>query len=257
MAPQLYYEWGFISVHALPGDISFMNNFSWNGFEMMTQAVVKGKTKLKILKTALDILNIEGVDAMTTSHLAAVCNINEGNLYYHFHTKQILVTTLYDIFHHHMTRLVSTSPDKVTTRSGSNMLHPIELYSDYLRSWFWLIWRFRFLFRDGPVILNQIPDLALRLRTMNREGEQVAMHVLQHMRQVGYLIIEDAELEALAANVCIIMSYWMSFLIMHRGSKVLPLRDMEWGIYQVRALYLPYASPPIHQYLKSQMELVH
>ncbi|WP_072573153.1 TetR/AcrR family transcriptional regulator [Granulibacter bethesdensis] len=233
-----------------------MHNFSWSGLEMMMQTAVKGKTKLKILKNALDILNVEGVDAMTTSHLAAVCNINEGNLYYHFRTKQILVTALYDIFYHHMTRLVSTSPDKIVARPDSDMLHPIELYSDYLRAWFWLIWRYRFLFRDGPVILTQIPDLAVKLRTMHREGEQVAMNVLQHMRQVGYLIIEDAELEALAANVCIIMSYWMSFLIMHRGSKVLPLRDMEWGIYQVRALYLPYASPYVHQYLKRQMELV-
>ncbi len=52
-------------------------------------------TKEKILEAARELFNKEGIDAITTRHVAARLGISHGNLCYHYPRKEILIEKLY------------------------------------------------------------------------------------------------------------------------------------------------------------------
>ncbi len=53
-------------------------------------------TKDKILKTALDLFNNRGLDKVSPRLIAEKVGISDGNLRYHFKTKELLITQLYE-----------------------------------------------------------------------------------------------------------------------------------------------------------------
>ncbi len=55
-------------------------------------------TRDRILDAALDLFNGRGPDRVTTAEIAEAVKINEGNLYYHFRTKELLVLALFARF---------------------------------------------------------------------------------------------------------------------------------------------------------------
>ncbi|NJL15496.1 MAG: TetR/AcrR family transcriptional regulator [Microscillaceae bacterium] len=56
----------------------------------------KINTKEKILKTALDLFNNEGVELVSLRQIARVLEISDGNLRYYFKSKEDLVVQLYE-----------------------------------------------------------------------------------------------------------------------------------------------------------------
>ncbi|MBS0481331.1 MAG: TetR/AcrR family transcriptional regulator [Proteobacteria bacterium] len=56
------------------------------------------KTRDRIVHTALTLFNEQGYGAVTTAMLAAACGISEGNLWYHFKTRQALLEAIGEQF---------------------------------------------------------------------------------------------------------------------------------------------------------------
>jgi AcrR family transcriptional regulator len=52
-------------------------------------------TKAKILEAARELFNKEGIDAITTRHIAARLGISHGNLCYHHPRKEVIIEKLY------------------------------------------------------------------------------------------------------------------------------------------------------------------
>ncbi|HEX8531754.1 MAG TPA: TetR/AcrR family transcriptional regulator [Cytophagales bacterium] len=52
-------------------------------------------TKEKILEAARELFNKEGIDAITTRHVAARLGISHGNLCYHYPRKELIIERLY------------------------------------------------------------------------------------------------------------------------------------------------------------------
>ena len=69
------------------------------GTKRSTAATSKGGvTRGRIVTLALGLFNENGPDRVTTAQIAAAAGINEGNLYYHFRTKEALVAAVLDGF---------------------------------------------------------------------------------------------------------------------------------------------------------------
>lgn len=77
-----------------------------NDAKRLTRA--RSSTRDRILDSALDLFNGRGPDRVTTAEIAEAVKINEGNLYYHFRTKESLVLALFARFEADAVALVAS-----------------------------------------------------------------------------------------------------------------------------------------------------
>lgn len=119
-----------------------------------TQPPRKRRTRDRILDAALDLFNDRGPDRVTTAEIALAVDINEGNLYYHFRTKELLVLALFARFEADAMTLVATVDGADEGAAAT--------YAGFLRQWFSLVWSYRFLFRDIVGLVALAPALVER-----------------------------------------------------------------------------------------------
>jgi AcrR family transcriptional regulator len=190
-------------------------------------------TRERILDVACRLLNERGIERVTTRLIADTAGINEGNLYYYFRTKEALCLALLTRLEAQALQLVAAPP------RAEPALVP---YGAMLREWFLLTWSYRFLFRDMAALGTTAPTLRRRLRRFSARLQHKTQTLLQGMRSAGLLVIDDAALQRLLANLWIVGSYWMNYLVLQHGLRVIKPEHLIWGLQQTRALYEPYLS---------------
>lgn len=189
----------------------------------------KPSTRDRVLDAALSLLNRHGPGAVTTRGIAEACGINEGNLYYHFRTREALLTALFDRFEAQALAAIEPVAAEGPTR-----------YAAALQRWFGVTWEYRFLFRDALAIGTEAPAVRRALRRLSLRLTTAAGETLAAMEAQGMLRIPDAQRDALRGNLAIVSSYWVSFLAMQRGTRSMTGAHLRWGEDQVRALLMPY-----------------
>ena len=182
-------------------------------------------TRDRILETARTLLNETSFDRVTTRLIADTAAINEGNLYYHFRTKQALVTALFARFETEATALLDAPP---IPEPG------------LLRRWFLLTWRYRFLFRDAHILQAAAPGLERNLPALITRLQDGTRNVFHTLAQAGLIAIEPEPLDRLVANIAIVSSYWISYLRLQSATPEITETHLAWGFEQLRSLYAPY-----------------
>ncbi len=192
-------------------------------------ATERRSTRERVLDVTLALLNRDGVEQVTTRLIAESAGINEGNLYYHFRTKEALYLALFDRFEHAALALLE--------RLGGD---DPATYAGALPAWFSLTWSYRFLFRDTLAVRSAAPGLRRGLRRLATRLLAEMARVMRAMQQGGLLLVADEDRDRLVANIGIVSCYWVSFLTLHRGMRTLTETHMQWGYRQVRSLYAPF-----------------
>ncbi len=191
----------------------------------------RGQTRARIVDTACALFNEHGAERTTTKAIAEAVGINEGNLYYHFRTKELLVLAVFERFERAAQDLLSDrDPDSVFDQDRR------------LHGWFELTWSYRFLFRDTLGLQAIAPALTARLRRLSIRLQSLVKAMIQTLSEAGMLQIAPEERDRLLDNLWIVASYWIAFLVTHRGVKQIAPRHLEWGFAQVRSLFVPYLS---------------
>ncbi|MEK3735338.1 MULTISPECIES: TetR/AcrR family transcriptional regulator [Paenibacillus] len=165
-------------------------------------------TKSRIVQTAVQLFNEQGIGKVSTNHIAAAALMSPGNLYYHFKNKsEIIQAILLDMYEEW--NEVWSLPEHVT-------LTQQHLEQKLLMN-FDILWRYRFFYREALSLFQA--DEALRLlhtEMMNtRLVEQEAF--IRRFITDGVLRIEaDSEqLQKLLIACWIIANNWLSFLEMN------------------------------------------
>lgn len=96
------------------------------------------KTRDRIVITALGLFNEQGYGAVTTAALASACGIAEGNLWYHFKTRQALLDAIGERFY-------DAIETRLALRPGDD---PLGDYAAMLEAVMAEFRAFRFLYRD-------------------------------------------------------------------------------------------------------------
>ncbi|MFC7554083.1 TetR/AcrR family transcriptional regulator [Pseudoroseomonas wenyumeiae] len=170
---------------------------------------------------------------MTTRLIAETAGINEGNLYYHFRTKEALYLALFARFE--AAALALFAPG---TAAGAD---PAAVPVERLRRWFLLTWSFRFLFRDAVALSAAAPLLRRRLQRLSLRLQAETRATIAAMEAAGLLALPEEEVrEKLLANLWIVSAYWISYLVLHLGLRRVTPAHLRWGYEQVRALLAPY-----------------
>lgn len=155
------------------------------------------RTRDRILETALALFNRDGYAAVTTAVLAAECGIAEGNLWYHFKTRQALLEALGARYAAAIESRLALAPQ------GDAVLDYARLLGMALREFR----TFRFLFRDqqaygehSRLIRDNAPGWLQRSFTQIEER-------LAALVDEGLLDWPRERLRDLAINATIILRY--------------------------------------------------
>jgi AcrR family transcriptional regulator len=154
-------------------------------------------TRERIVDTALELFNRQGYGAVTTANLAAQCGIAEGNLWYHFKTRQAVLDAIGDRFAAAIELRLALRPER----------DPVADYAGLLEAVMAEFRAFRFLYRDqqaygdsAAVIVTNAP------RWLEMTFDQVEAY-LEALVGAGLLDWPRERLRDLAINATIILRY--------------------------------------------------
>jgi AcrR family transcriptional regulator len=205
------------------------------------QAKAPRRTRERILETSLRLFNEFGEPNITTTIIAEELNISPGNLYYHFRNKDDIVDSIFVQFEGEIIRMLSVPANRRPT---------IEDVWVYLHLMFELVWRYRFFYRDLSDLLSRNRKLELQFKQIYKHKVLVARQLCDGLRGDGALEASDQEIEALAANMVVVASYWLSYeyvLNPRRYTEQQVMADaLMRGCYQVLSLVGPYLRGDTH-----------
>jgi AcrR family transcriptional regulator len=198
------------------------------------------RTRERIVETALALFNREGEPHVTTADIADEMNISPGNLYYHFRNKDEIVGELYGALEQSIAPLLG-----IPSAAAAN----VEDFWLFLHLLFERMWAYRFFYRDLDDITTRNAQIARRFALLTARGRDAVAVLCRGLRSAGAMNVSDAELAALAMNVIIVVTYWMSFQRLSRPVATGQDRDaagmrFEHAAAQVLALLAPYLYGP-------------
>jgi AcrR family transcriptional regulator len=193
----------------------------------------KRRTRERILELSHRLFNDFGEPNVTTSMIGDEMNISPGNLYYHFRNKDEIVNALFGDFEREIDTLLAAP---VARRVG------VEDAWLFLHLVFELIWKYRFIYRDLNDLLSRNRLVETHFRRILDDSTAVALQVASGLREAGELSASDAELRALATNLVVVATYWLSFEYVRNPRKPVDGAAMGRGVYHAMSMVAPYFS---------------
>jgi AcrR family transcriptional regulator len=191
------------------------------------------RTRERIVGTSLLLFNRSGAPHVTTADIAVEMGISPGNLYYHFRNKDEIVAELFAAFEQRLDALLSAPEGRMAD---------VEDLWLFLHLLFEAMWDFRFLFRDLDDVLSRDRRLAARFTRFMRRGADTVIELCRSMVATGAMRASEREIAALANNVVIVATYWMSYQRITVGEGKGPdgAINLDRAAYQVMSLIAPF-----------------
>ncbi|MGH6612469.1 MAG: TetR/AcrR family transcriptional regulator [Burkholderiaceae bacterium] len=193
------------------------------------------RTRERILDVSLRLFNDFGEPNVNTTQISEEMKISPGNLYYHFKNKDDIINCIFQQFERESDQLLA-----VPTARAAN----VEDAWLFLHLLFELIWKYRFFYRDLNNLLANNRTLEVKFKQLLTDKVQVARGLCEGLRSAGDLRAEPREIEALATNMVVVATYWLSYAYVldpRRSSEPQVVGEaLQRGCYQVMALTAPY-----------------
>ena len=186
------------------------------------------KTRDRILHTSLLLFNQEGEPNTTTVDIANEMDISPGNLYYHFRGKDSIIAELFEQFEQSILEVLQAP-----------VAEPLPLEDNwyYLYLVFEEMYSYRFLYANLSDLLERYPKLKQRFRRLLRHKREAMLAVWASLSQDA--ATAGAEAEALADNMVLLLSYWISHDQLLNAATT-PARSIHRGVYQLMSMLAPY-----------------
>jgi AcrR family transcriptional regulator len=159
-----------------------------------------------------------------------------GNLYYHFRNKDEIIGELYAALEARVSPLFATPPDRAPD---------VEDLWFLLHLLFEQMWAYRFFYRDLIELTSRNRRVALRFAELTQRGETTVIELCRGMVHAGAMRASEREIAAVARNVVIVATYWMSFQRTTHPPAASATEEsgpsLERAAYQVLALIAPFA----------------
>ena len=193
------------------------------------------RTRERILELSLKLFNEFGEPNITTTVISEEMNISPGNLYYHFRNKDDIVNSIFVQFEEEINRRLAISAERKPS---------IEDVWLYLRWMFELVWRYRFFYRDLNDLLSRNRKLELHFKQILAYKIRVAKQLCEQLRSEKALEADDQQIDALATNMVVIATYWLSYEYVRNPRNYTEQKAMSdalaRGCYQMLTLIEPY-----------------
>jgi len=191
---------------------------------------VRSKTKEKILRTALALLNNEGEVNITSVDIAAVMGISPGNLYYHYKGKDIIIGELFTDFEGEL-RQVLTAPVGKPMALEDNWIYLYIIFEE--------INDFRFFFLNLTAILERIPELKPKFTRLLSLMQKTFERLLSGLETSGHLSFRADEKAILSERLTAHFTYWLPYANL-RGLRGSPKSIIHEGVYAALTQITPH-----------------
>lgn len=188
------------------------------------------RTRERILETALALFNRLGEPNITTADIAGEMGISPGNLYYHFRNKNQIIGELFGAFERRLDALLVPPGGAAGVEDLWLVLHLL----------FEAMWDYRFLFRDLDEIVSRDRRLASRFALILRRGVRTVIELCRALVAAGSMRASEREMAALADNVALVATYWISYQNISSGPPSERRADLDRAAYQVLSLIAPF-----------------
>jgi AcrR family transcriptional regulator len=189
------------------------------------------RTRERILEASLLLFNRDGEPRTTSADIAHELEISPGNLYYHFRSKRDIVESLFSDFERRFAEVhVDAMPPGASVEELWLIMH----------LQFEAMWDFRFLYRDLDEIFSREGGLAGRFSALIMRLQHTVQAWCATMISRGDMEADSYELEALANNVALVSTYWISFRKLHSRQRDDQGLSLNHAAYQTLSLVAPF-----------------
>jgi AcrR family transcriptional regulator len=188
------------------------------------------RTRARVLAESLRLFNAHGEANVTTGAIATELGMSPGNLYYHFRNKDQIVEELFARFE----ARIDVQPG--AARGGPEAIEDLWLYLHLMLE---AIWDYRFLYRNLDDLLSRNRRLRDHFARIIRRKHDTVVALCESLVEARAMRARPAEIRALARNVLVVATYWLSFRpLLDAPGK--PAGEIGEGAHQVMALVAPY-----------------
>ena len=191
---------------------------------------VRSKTKEKILRTALALLNNEGEINISSVDIAAVMEISPGNLYYHYKGKDVIIAELFSDFESEL-RQVLAAPVAKPLAIEDNWIYLYIIFEE--------INDFRFFFLNLTSLLERIPELKPKFIRLLSLMQKTFERLLSGLEADGHLHFRTDEKQVLSERLTAHFTYWLAYANL-RGLRGSPKAIIHEGVYAALTQITPH-----------------
>ncbi|WP_291992692.1 TetR/AcrR family transcriptional regulator [Candidatus Accumulibacter sp. ACC003] len=191
----------------------------------------KRRTRERIVETSLRLFNDFGEPNVTTTVIADEMNISPGNLYYHFHNKYEIIEAIFAVFEREI---------EETLAAPTRRLADVEDIWLFLHLLFEQIWKYRFFYRDLNDLLTRNRVLEIHFKQIMAHKVHTATILCEGLVATGAMRATTEEVRALATNMAVLASYWLSFEYACDPRGKVESGRIGRGVYQVMAMVSPF-----------------
>jgi AcrR family transcriptional regulator len=168
------------------------------------------ETKDYILTNATELFNREGATATSMRQLAAHLDMSDGNLRYHYRTKEDLVTAIFRQMLQEMDVSINTA--KV---EGASLLEEVR---KQFRSIFFTMYRYKFLFIESNLLLKQYTAFRKSFIELMEVRKAFFLQFFGEYKASGFFNkqIPDARYEIIFEQIFIISDNWIKYVELER-----------------------------------------
>jgi len=193
------------------------------------------RTRERIVETSLQLFNRDGAPHVTTADIAGEMGISPGNLYYHFRNKDQIIVELFAAFERRLNGLFAAPADR---------LADVEDLWLVLHLLFEAMWDYRFVYRDLDEMLSRDRRLQARFARLIGRGRRTVQKLCGDMIAAETMEASESEIAALADNVALVATYWMSYQKIATGEGSREPWSLDRAAYQVLSLIAPFLRGP-------------
>lgn len=194
-------------------------------------------TKERILSTALELYNSQGIHTITSRHIAAKMAISPGNLHYHFKHTDDIIHTLY--------KQLAAEFDIIMEELGSTGKTDLQLFYEYSHRSFELVYKYRFILLNFVEIGLRIPSIRKHYQalTERRIGQFKGLFKQLQSGNVFRSDLPESIWETLVTQIFIVADFWLS-----NNELTLKLKGQQAVSYYSKVfqqMFYPYLTPAV------------
>jgi len=191
------------------------------------------KTPEKILDTAHQLFNQEGVAAVSLRQIASAMNISHGNLIYHFKSKQEIIQALH-------ARILEAALEENQNLKSKEM--SIWTLIEMARSGFKTLYDYRFFMIDLNLIMRENEKLHQEFLEIEKLRANMYREAIADAIQEGIMRKEEykGEYEAFIKRIRIFSDFWISSSEIYNSGKVDQI--IEEHVQLFMNMFYPYLS---------------
>jgi AcrR family transcriptional regulator len=150
-------------------------------------------TKQRILETALELFNAEGVAALSAVDIATALGISPGHLYYHFKGKPEILVQLAEAYQGEVELVLEAALGACRGRGAT-----LETLWTHVHILAEEAWDARFLYREAGALALRHPDLAARIRRITAAEREALRAMLTAMDAAGAIAASPEVIDGLS-----------------------------------------------------------